>query len=187
MRYRDSVSLLTLFALGSIVTVTWGGDFWSRFKKDTHRNNYWPEPFATADRLAVREPFAIQTNNGWRLQNTIGDVYFEPDTQELNLAGQMKVKWVLTQSPMSRRTVYVMAATSDDVTMIRVDSVQRAISRYVPKGELPEVLLTDRDINGGSGDYYDAVDRALKESVPAPRLAPKSAPGSTGSTGSTGS
>jgi nitrogen fixation protein len=159
------------------------GDFWNRFKKDTQRNNYWPEPFVTTDRLSVREPFAIQANNGWRLQNTIGDGYFEPDTQELNLAGQMKVKWVVTQSPLSRRTVYVMTGGNDEMTMIRVDSVQRAISRYIPKGELPEVLLTDRDINGGSGEYFDAVDRALKSSVPSPRLAPSSGANANGAGG----
>ena len=71
--------------------------------------------------------------------------------------------------------------------MIRVDSVQRAISQFVPKGGLPEVLLTDRDLPGGSGEYYDAVDRAMKSSVPAPRLPSKSAPGGTSGAGGAGS
>jgi nitrogen fixation protein len=163
------------------------GDFWARFKKDAHRNNYWPEPFATTDRLAVREPFAVQMNNGWRLQNTIGDGYFEPDTQELNLAGQMKVRSVVQNSPVGRRTVFVLAGPSDEFTMIRVDSVQRAIARHIPRGDLPEVLLTDRDITGGSGEYYDAVDRALKSSVPAPRLPPPANAGGAGTGDSSGS
>ena len=167
MRYRHAISWLALFTVLGIGSWTWGGEFWNRFKKDTHRNNYWPEPFVTGDRLAVREPFAIQANNGWRLQNTIGDGYFEPETQELNLAGQMKVKWVVTQSPSSRRTVFVMAAPNDEATMVRVDSVQRAISRHVPKGELPEVLLTDpevRELCGHEGVRDLLLWHALEES-----------------------
>jgi len=37
-----------------------GGGFnqaWHRFCTDFHRNNSWPEPFLTADRMAVRTPW----------------------------------------------------------------------------------------------------------------------------------
>ena len=165
--------LFVMVAMGSLAPLARGGDFWSRFKTDYHRNNYWPQPFIAADRAAARDPFTIQTTNGWRLQNTVGDCYFEPDTQELSLAGQMKVKWIVTQTPTSRRTVFVLANENQESTLIRVDSVQRAISRYVPRGDLPEVLLTDRDLNGASGEYYETVDRAMKSTVPAPRLPTK--------------
>ena len=70
-------------------------------KSDWHRNNMWPQPFIYADRAAVCLPFAIQVNNGWRMQNTIGDAYFDNATQELTVAGQAKVKWIVQQAPLT--------------------------------------------------------------------------------------
>lgn len=157
----------------------WSG-FWSRFHTDFHRNNAWPEPFVSADRAAARDPFVIQTNNGWRLQNTIGDPYFDPATQELTMAGALKVKWIVTQAPMQRRTVFVLANESEEITQARVHSVQATAARFATRGEVPEVLLTDRDVIGGSGEYYDAVDRAIKSSVPVPRLPKSTGPAGAG-------
>ena len=47
-------------------------DWWYRCKVDWHRNNAWPEPFATADRMAERQPFCLMVDNGWKMQNTVG-------------------------------------------------------------------------------------------------------------------
>src|SRR4029079_18252423 len=40
---------------------------WDRFWQDFYRNNSWPEPFLTADRIAVRTPFCIQADNALRM------------------------------------------------------------------------------------------------------------------------
>jgi hypothetical protein len=160
-------------------TVAWGGDAW---KTDWHRNNMWPAPFIYADRAAVCEPFAIQMNNGWRLQNTIGDAYFDTATQELTVAGQMKVKWIVQQAPIHRRAVFVLANEEGAITTARVGSVQKAVDHFTIKGPPAEVMLTDRDVFGGSGEYYDSVDRALKSTVPVPRLPARS----TGAAGASG-
>jgi hypothetical protein len=173
------VALSTL-ALLTPVTAVQAGDFWNRFKTDWHRNNAWPQPFVAADRAVVHEYFAIQTNNGWRLQNTIGDAHFDPATQELTLAGQHKVKWVVTQAPAHRRTVFVLANESQEITQLRMAAVQQTVARFALQGPPCEVQVTDRDVFGGSGEYHDAVDRALKRSVPPPRLPIPTAGGGTG-------
>src|SRR5215212_7568651 len=56
--------------------------FWDRCHVDFNRNNAWPEPFLTADKVAVRTPWCIQTDNGWKMQNTIGTFLFDRDTQQ---------------------------------------------------------------------------------------------------------
>lgn len=172
-------------ALMSIASVAVAGDFWTRSKTEWHRNNMWPSPFIFADRAAVCEPFAIQASNGWRLQNTIGDAYFDPNTQDLTVAGQTKVKWIVQQSPMSRRAVFVLLTEDEQATNARMESVRQAVDRYTIKGPPAEVMLTDRDVTGGSGEYYDSVDRALKGSVPPPRL-PARAQGGGGAGGAGG-
>jgi uncharacterized membrane protein YgcG len=177
----------TSVALSALGSVGLGGEFMDRCKLDWHRNNMWPQPFIVADRISVCEPFAIQVNNGWRLQNTIGDAYFDPNNNELTVAGQSKVKWIVQQAPASRRTVFVLMNEDREATNARVRSVQQAVERYTVKGAPGEVLLTDRDVIGGSGEYYDSVDRALKSSVPAPRLPARSNGGSGNGGGSGGS
>jgi hypothetical protein len=185
MRRLHLVALSSL-ALVSSVSALQAGDFWTRFKADWHRNNAWPQPFIAADRAAVCEYFAIQTNNGWRLQNTIGDAYFDPATQELTLAGQHKVKWIVTQAPTHRRAVFVLANESQEITQLRLASVENAVARFKLHGPPCDVLLTDRDVMGGSGEYYDAVDRALKSSVPPPRLPAATGAGGAGGNGGAG-
>ncbi|WP_425614448.1 hypothetical protein NA78x_004316 [Anatilimnocola sp. NA78] len=159
--------------------------FWQRVKIDFHRNNAWPEPFQSADRAVTREPFCIQVNNGWKMQNTIGTYLFNAETQELNRAGELKVKWVVTQAPIHRRAVFVLVGETPEDTRARVESVQKYISRVMPDGNLPPVMLTNTEPEGGSGEYFDAVNRAMMQSIPSPRL-PTDNSVSAGSGGSGG-
>ncbi len=159
--------------------------FWGQVHTDFHRNNAWPEPFQTADRAAAREPFCIMVNNGWKMQNTIGTFLFNAETQELNRAGELKVKWVVTQSPIHRRAVFVLVGDSPEDTQRRVQSVQGYISRLFPEGNLPPVMITHTEPEGGSGEYFDTLNRAIQQSIPAPRL--PAAQGSSSASGAGGS
>lgn len=155
-------------------------EFWSRFKTDYHRNNAWPEPFVSADRAATREPFELQKNNGWRLQNTIGTLLFDKNTNEVNQAGEQQIRWILTQTPPNRRAVFVLRGETKEQTDQRVDSVQRCISKLCPEGELPPVLLTSQDQTGGPGEYFQRIDEAMKSSMPTPRISSGGAGGGAG-------
>jgi hypothetical protein len=157
-------------------------EFWHRVGVDFHRNNAWPEPFQSADRQVTREYFRIQVNNGWRMQNTIGKWFFDEETNQLNQAGEIKLRQVATQSPVHRRTVFVLVGNTPDVTAKRVESVQQTLARILPEGPVPQVLLTDVDQEGGSGEYFDKVNAAYNQSIPAPRLS-----GGDGGSGSGGS
>jgi hypothetical protein len=56
---------------------------------------------------------------------------------------------------------------------LRLASVREQIERLAADSPPPEVLVSDVVPPGGAGDYFDAVDRQLKSSVPAPRLPPR--------------
>jgi hypothetical protein len=160
-------------------------EFWARTKVDFHRNNAWPEPFQSADRQLQRQSFLIMENNGWKLENTIGKFLFDAETQQLNRAGELKVKFIVTQAVMHRRAVFVLRGDTAEETAARLESVQLAISRLIPEGPLPPVELTDTEPEGTSGEQIDAVTRAFNASVPAPRLPAAEATGPSGG-GSTG-
>jgi hypothetical protein len=145
-------------------------EFWHRKHLDFYRNNAWPEPFSSIDRKAQVAPFAMMHHKGWLRQNTIGHHHFDPTTQQLTEAGQLKLRWILTQTPADRRIVVVVRGYTDDETSMRADSVQQAAERIIPEGTLPEVRLTDIDARGWSADEIDAIDQKAKASIPNPVL-----------------
>jgi hypothetical protein len=144
--------------------------FWDRVHVDWHRNNAWPEPFNHIDERATRTPLAIMADNGWKLQNTISHQLFDPESQELTRAGELKVRWILTQMPMHRRSVFVLRGESPEVTETRVNSVEKLAESLLGEPGLAMISVTDIVPRGGSGDYFERVNRGYENSVPAPRL-----------------
>jgi hypothetical protein len=159
--------------------------FWHRTHVDWHRNNAWPEPFLSADRAAVREPFCIMTDNGWKMQNTVGTFLFT-DNQELNKAGELHVKWIVTQAPLHRRAVFVLRGDTKEQTDARIASVNAAVAKYAG-GAVPPVIPTDTEPTGWSASYVDAIATQLHSTIPAPRLGAMDMGGGSGGSSSGGS
>jgi hypothetical protein len=161
-------------------------EFWHRTHVDFYRNNSYPEPFISADRAAAREPFCIMIDNGWKMQNTIGTFLFDRETQRLNQAGELLVKWIVTQAPHHRRAVFVLKADTAEATTSRVESVQRAVAKYA-SGPVCPVLLTDTEPDGWSAAYSDSITQQFNSSIPAPRLPSGEGGGGAAASGGSGS
>ena len=144
--------------------------FWHRFGRSFKRMNHYPEPFNLIDREAARAPFQVMVCNGWQLQNTLGDHYFDPHTNRLTHAGENKVRWIATQAPEQFRTLYVLRGRSSESTAIRVDSVQQQVARVVPGGPMPAVVETGIAQRGTPGHYVDDIYRKAQASQPVPVL-----------------
>ncbi len=153
--------------------------FWHRVHTDWHRNNAWPEPFTSVDRAAVQQPLAIMVENGWRLQNTISNQLFDSETQELTRAGEMKVRWILTQMPPHRRSLFVLRGETAEITKIRVQSVEKAAATTLGDVNSAMIAVTDTIPQDGSGDYYERVNQGYQNSVPPPRLPSMNSGGSS--------
>ena len=175
--------LLVVFGLALTITLQTGTaradwdnmkarwhSFWDRVHVDWHRNNAWPEPFNHIDDKATRTPLAIMADNGWKLQNTIPNQLFDPETQELTRAGELKVRWILTQMPVHRRSVYVLRGESPEITETRLNSVEKTAESVLGEPGLAMIAVTEIVPRGGSGDYFERVNRGYENSVPAPRL-----------------
>jgi len=160
-------------------------EFWHRCGVDWHRNNSWPEPFLTADKIAVRTPYCIQIDNGWKVQNTLGTYLFDYETQRVNVAGDLLVKWIVTQAPYHRRAVFVLKGDSAEATNARVQSVQVAVNKYAGGCPIP-VMLTDTEPAGWSAAYIDTITQQFNATIPAPRL-PQTSTSGGGSSGGGGS
>lgn len=145
-------------------------EFWESVKLDTRRNRAWPEPFQTLDRRVTLSYFAAMQQKGWKLETTITNYHFDRETERLTEAGRRKIRWILTEAPPQRRTVYVLSSENEKITAVRIDSVQRAISQMVPRGPLPPVVRTDHAPRGASAVYVLGVHSRAEESRPNPTL-----------------
>ncbi len=175
--------LLTLAVLGSFSAVpgaSWAQDFWDRVDLDRKRMACWPQPFNLDDRELVRRPLFAMVNRGWQLQNTLSDHFFHAEDQSLTKAGEFKLRWILTQAPAHRRTVFVLRPTNAALTGDRLAAVRRHAEKITDTGSQANVLVSDMAPAGGSGEYFDQVDRQLKASVPEPRLPERAGPTSLG-------
>ncbi len=146
------------------------------FHYDYYRNKMWPMPFRAMDTQSVLDYFAVQRNNGWKLNNTLGASMFDPTTHQLTDSGKAHVRWIVSRAPQDRRVVFVLQGDAPNQTAARVESTQLAISQMVPVGPLPQLYLTDQDAPGSSGVYQTAIIRAMSTSIPAPRLGASQAP-----------
>jgi hypothetical protein len=179
-------------ALAAALTI-WGGadsargdwtedwnNFWTRCELDYHRNAHWPKPFIYPDRDAYHAPFATMVAKGWQRQNTLGDYHFDRNTHHLNSAGKAQVRWIATQTPPDRRTVFVYRGPNSEVTSIRLDSVQRHMVNSVAEGELPAVVDVGTPPLQRPGEHIDHIQNRVISGMPDPVLPPFQAAGSGG-------
>ncbi|MBM4005008.1 MAG: hypothetical protein FJ295_17255 [Planctomycetes bacterium] len=184
-RFWIRIGVLTVLCIPSAAHAGWPtlGEIWDRFTLDTVRNAAWPEPFRSQDREALRAPFAIMKDNGWRFETTVPDSLFHTETQDLNKAGEIKVRRILTYAPPHRRTLYVLRGSNDRITSLRVESVKQFVAQLNLRGANPEVLVTDIDPTNTSGEYFDQIDKKARGSITDPRLPSAAGAGGGGGTG----
>ncbi len=134
------------------------------------QNVQWPWPYVCPDREAARAPFATMVQNGWRRQNLLGAHHFTPDGEQLTTAGELKVRWILTQAPPIRRDVFVERAVDPTVTSNRVAAARQYGQEVSVNGVTPVVEETYLMCEGRPARIVDEVNVRFQESMPAPVL-----------------
>jgi hypothetical protein len=167
--------LLGLAAL-SIVAVcfqsanaVWVEDTYRNIKRGYHRNVAWPWPYICPDRVAVREPFRIMVDNGWRRQNLLGPHHFKQETNELTTAGELRIHWIMTQAPPDRRRIFVERSDNPEITAQRME-VARVYAAHVAAGTEPHVTDTHLVSEGRPASVVDATNVRFYESMRPPVL-----------------
>ncbi len=169
---RRLLYLFVILLVGNAATQVHAGwnEFVQRSVLDWHRNNTWPQPFVHTDRISVCSPFVIMSQNGLCGEFTLGDHHFDPVGHTLTEAGQLKIEDILRRQPKGMAQVFVVNGRDDEVSAIRLDSVQQNLAKVVKDGSLPEVRFTQYAPRGNPASYIDAIGRKLDASVPDPRL-----------------
>jgi hypothetical protein len=139
-------------------------------KRGYHRNVAWPWPYVCADRVAVREPFCLMINNGWRRQNLLGPHHFNAKADKLTSAGELRVHWIMTQAPEERRAIFVERDLDPAVTAQRLATARDYAAQVTLGAQSPQVLESHLVSEGRPASVVDATNVRFQESMPAPTL-----------------
>ena len=143
-------------------------DFCRSVVRDFKRNNCWPEPFTATDRVAVRAPFNVMVRNGWQRQNMISDFHFDETGRQLSKAGELKIRWILTQTPLHHRAIHVHHTGSKEDTDARIAAVQGFAKSILPDGEMAAVQQTSIGMDGWPAERVSTIVRMFNEMTPPP-------------------
>ncbi len=181
-KYGRALVVILLVACGATSASADWHDFWHRLHIGYYRNNAWPDPFNELDANDVVSPFQVMTYNGWKLHNTIGHEQFRDGDGALLAAGFKRVRWIATQAPPNRRSVYVLRGYTSEETEARVAAVQESLASFDVIGPKPTILITDVEPASSSGAWATKINREWLEQMAAPRLPSSSSSGTQGAT-----
>jgi hypothetical protein len=139
-------------------------------KQGYRANQMWPWPYVCPDRVAVREPFCLMVNNGWRRENLLGSHHFIPETNQLNAAGQLRVQWIMTQAPPDRRNIFVERSLDQSITNQRIAAAQEYAAQVALDGRPAQVSQTHLVSEGRPATLVDFTNTKFQQSMPVPVL-----------------
>jgi hypothetical protein len=145
-----------------------------------HTNVAWPSYYIPTSRSTINNTMAIMVANGWRRQTLLGDYHFDPETNELTSAGKLKSHWILTQTPMDRRAIYVERGTTETDTAARIAAVQNWAAGLSPTVEPVSVTDTSIVSEGRSAAAVDSIFVGFQANQPPPILPTESNGDSSG-------
>jgi hypothetical protein len=140
-----------------------------------HQNNMWPDQYIGPSRRAICQSFDLMTRNGWRRHNLLGPAHFDRTGKELSEAGRLKVQWILTQAPASRRTIFIERTNDAEVMAQRLESVQTIASNL--SSGAADVQETDLRDWGRPAAAVDAVFTGFSANQMIPALPPSTTAG----------
>lgn len=141
-------------------------EYWHRF----HTAHYWPYPYNTQDLAYLRKVSATQVANGWTTEMTLFAHHFAIDSNELNQAGLLHLKWIVQVAPPHRRHVWVQASDDKAVNATRMTSVQNAAAELAIDGNVPPISLRVAPRDGRPTDEVNRIRMLENGSMNAPRI-----------------
>jgi hypothetical protein len=109
-------------------------------------------------------------NNGWRRQNLLGPHHFSENSDKLTTAGELRIRWIMTQAPGERRTIFIERDVDPSVTAERLAIARNYASQVTTDGQLAQVVETHLISEGRPASVVDATNVRFQESLPPPAL-----------------
>ena len=157
------------------------GKLWPPFPRATgpanlpshiyHAEHYWPHPYNCQDRDYVNSLSAAQTNNGWVMMTTLYEYHFD-ETQHLNAAGRLQVRWILENAPAKHRYAFVQAGNDRAGSEARLAAVKKEALELVGEEQVPPVLIRVTSPLGRPAQEVDSIRELELKSILKPQITP---------------
>lgn len=178
---RRAAAAVILGGLGSAGCVGTGGthaahhggsssqpEGWSRYYNAV--DPCWPERYSAAARQSTLAPFAAQVNNGAVLEQTVWNWHFEPGSDVITPAGQVKLDAIAQVRPHPEGKIYLqvardvptygpggldtVAARRDELTAKRAEAVRKYMAAQPTlHGVSYEILVHDAPVTGMPAEF----------------------------------
>ncbi len=163
-------AVATFLLLASSAQAFWLDAFFDHCHTGARKNERWPSPYLCADRQYAHAPFDAMIRNGWRRQNLLGAHHFNADSTELTQAGELKVRWIMTQTPPAYRRVFVERSLNEEVTQNRLNTAQDFATKAALGGDVPRVAQTHIVSEGRPAATVDFVNSQFRDNMRTPVL-----------------
>lgn len=100
------------------------------FRLNHSRGSAWPLPFSCWDRENYFAILDQQFATGVQVAHTLTSEYFDPETNKLNRAGEMRVGWIMQNAPQMNKQIYVYEDQTGPTIAQRVSAVRDFTGRY---------------------------------------------------------
>jgi hypothetical protein len=145
---------------------------WDQLKADSHlicqRNAAWPLPFQCWDRAAYYTIMNQQFAHGLQVAHTLTSEYFDPNTNELNKAGEARVAWIMQNSPVSDRKIFVYEDQSGPAIDRRIASIRTVVDQWYGHMGGAEIASSQLAPNGIPASYQAQINQMYSNSMPQP-------------------
>lgn len=148
-----------------------------------HAAHYWPWPYNCQDREYVQTITQMQADNGWMAQTTLYDYHFDPETNLLNHAGRLHLRWILESAPPQYRQAWVQGGDNQVISAQRMNSVREEAIAMVGEEHLLPITMRLTSPLGRPALEVDTIRRAELQSMPDPRITYTALPTGTGDSG----
>lgn len=132
-----------------------GQDIYQYLETGRQTNAMWPYPYVCPDRIRAHAPFDAMVSNGWRRQCMLGRHHFDAESGKLTRAGELKVRWILTQTPPNRRQIFIESAADSSITEQRVAVAQEFANGMTLDGSEAMVAATNIQSEGRPAAVVD--------------------------------
>ena len=118
----------------------WYGEFRTQFNLDCQRNNAFPQPFATADQMAVQRTLSPMFAKGATINRILDSVHFDPATHKLNNVGRTRLReYLAQQKPLD---IFIASTLDPKVDKARQKQLSELLAQYSFPGHRPGVSTT---------------------------------------------
>ena len=138
------------------------------FRLNHSRGSAWPLPFSCWDREHYYAIMNQQFATGLQVAHTLTAEYFDPETNQLNRAGEMRVGWIMQNSPQASKQIFVYQDQTGPTMQQRMDAIRKFSDRYY--SHLGQVAIASSQIRPHQVPalYQAQTNTLYSESMPDP-------------------